>query len=640
MTLSLEQGLEQARADRSYASFYGIARALGLLKGTEQMSPALLRLPGALPTTDGGAGVRVLHQPRLPIRVALLGTSTLEPFRPYLMVQLLLSGFLPSVSVGAWGQYKQELRSPDSSLVRSEPQVVMLVLGARELLGDLYDYPLGTVAERQSRLDELLAALNEDVALLLEHTQARVVLQTLVPPLRPWLGLLDAKEPLGSTALVRHLNQGLEALAQRYPRVYLFDLAGTLARVGLELAMPEKKRLLARVSIDRPAIPAVCQGWDRLCRAFFRPPRKVLVLDLDNTLWGGVVGEDGPGGIQLGPDAPGSCYLELQRVAWGLSQRGILLAICSKNNWLEVQDVLQNHPWMKLREGDFAAIRCNWQEKALNLREIAQELNLGLDALVFVDDNPVERAKIREALPEVWVVDLPSEPAEYATTLAELPEFDASVLTDEDRTRGQLYAIRRQTEALRERSGSLEAFLQQLETHVTIEPMSRHTLGRTVQLLAKTNQLNVTTRRHSDADLSRLEAEGARIFSVGLQDRFGDQGQVGVLILQPEEGGSAQAGPRTTTLCIESLVLSCRVLGRGVEAAVLAFADQCARALGTETLVGPLRYTKKNVPARALYATAGFRLEHEDAEGQAWVYPSTCPPLQVPGWVTLVSGQV
>lgn len=603
---SLHAELELARADPSYATFYGIARRLGLLK-----SDAPPALPGQ------------------PLRITLLGTSTLEPFRPYLCVQLLLSGFSPTVTLGAWGQYKQELRTPNSPILRSDPQVVLLVLDARALLGDLYDFPLGTPDSRQALLQQRLADVQEDVQLLLEHTSAHIVLQTLVPPLRPLLGPLDTKEPLGCHALVAALNDGLRTLAQTHARVYLFDLAGTLARVGLDAAMPEKKRLLARIVFDRPAIPAVCQGWDRLIRALFKPARKVLVLDLDNTLWGGVVGEDGVAGIQLGPDAPGSSFLEMQRVAWALGRRGVILAICSKNNLPDVQEVLQQHPWMKLRESDFASIRCSWQEKAQSLREIAGELNLGLDALVFVDDNPVERAKVRETLPEVRVVELPADPAEFASTLADLPDFDTPSLTEEDRARGQLYAMRRQTEALREQSSSLEGFLQQLQTTVRVTPMTTLTVARTIQLLGKTNQLNVTTRRHTEAELRALERRGACIYAITLEDRFGDQGQVGVLILEPEGEGS---------WCIESLVLSCRVLGRGVEATVLAAADALARAAGAPCLRGALRFTQKNAPARSLYADAGFLLEHADEGGQVWARATSFPALEVPGWVTLSGG--
>jgi FkbH-like protein len=564
--------------------------------------------------------------PGTPLRIALLGTATLDHLRPYLEVHALLAGFSPSIYVGPYGQVHQEILSPDSGLHRFDPQLVILACEARDLLGDLYDFPGGTVEERQARAAAVADELVGSVRRLVETTRAYILLHDLAAPVQPLMGILDRKDPYGTAAMFRDLNGRLEAGLQPLPRAWLFDYAGLLARVGRDAASPDKRRFLARIAVDRGAIPALCQAYDAYLSAFFRPARKVLVLDLDNTLWGGVIGEDGLQGIKLGHDAPGNCYRELQRVCLQLSRRGVLLALCSKNNPEDALAALRQHPGMVLREDHFAAIRLNWQEKPLNLREIAAELNLGIDALVFVDDNPVERSKVREALPDVLVVDLPADPALYARTIAGLTCFETPSLTEEDRNRAQLYVQRRQTEALRAQSASLEEFYHSLDTVLTLLTVDDLSMARAVQLLARTNQFNLTTRRHTEADLRRMQASSRHtLLTVGLRDRFGDQGLVGLAILE-RDGDDA---------VIESLVLSCRVLGRGVEQALLARLEAEARAQGATRLIGRLRKTPKNLPARDYYPQAGLRQVREEGDEIDYALPLEAATLTVPAWIRI-----
>lgn len=597
---SLDNLLVEARLDRSYARFYGLARRLRAL-GSERTGQ--------------------------PLKLALLGDTTLDHLVPYLEVQLQLAGFVAQLYVAPFGQHRQEVLNPESGLYHFAPDAILFLLEARAQLGDDYDFPQGEASQRQALVQQRADETVSLAELLLQRTRAHVLLHELIPPLHPLLGMLDIKEPFGALAQVHAYNQRLLQAVQNHERLWWIPTPRILGETGIEQASPDKRRFLARIVFDRAAAPPLAAAWERILRGLFLPARKVLVLDLDNTLWGGVIGEDGIRGIQLGHDAPGNCYLELQRVALSLSQRGIVLALCSKNNLEDAMQPFREHPAMLLKESHFAAIRCNWQEKALNLRALAEELSLGLDSFVFVDDNPVERAKVREALPEVWVVELPEDPALYARTVAALPCFETPRLTAEDRQRSQLYVQRRQTEALRQSSASLEAFLTSLQTQLTVEPVEARSLARAAQLLARTNQFNMTTRRHSEADLERMLASpDFLVLTFGLSDRFGPQGHVGLVILQQ----------RPDALELESYVLSCRVLGRGVESAIIAHCASEALRRGKQRLRGLLRFSKKNAPARELYRQLGFVLIRADEQGQDFELDLHQQTLEPTPWIQLI----
>lgn len=600
-SIDIDGLLASARADRSYANFYEVWRKLK-------------RASGPLPGTA--------------VNIALLGTSTLDHVTPYLTVHALLAGFSPTIYVAPYNQIRQEILNPSSGLhAHCRPNtssIVFLAYEPLDLLAELYDFPVGQEAARRQRAREVVDGIVSDVEQLLARSTARVVVHDFAPPTHPLLGILDSKEPYGCNALIRDINQQLEERLRPLDRAFLMPLSTALARAGRDVASPDKRRFLARIVLDRAALPRVCEAWERYLCAFFVPARKVLVLDLDNTLWGGVIGEDGIGGIKLGDDAPGNCYKALQQVAQQLSRRGVVLAVCSKNNAEDALAAIQSHPGMVLREDAFAAIRCNWQEKSLNIREIAAELSLGLDSFVFVDDNAVERAKVREALPEVLVVDLPSDPALYAQTLASLTCFETPHLTAEDRARGQLYVQRRQTEALRSQCESLDEFYLSLQTVLTLRPVDAMSSGRSAQLLQRTNQFNMTTRRHSEADLERMRTDGRfHLLAISLQDRFGDQGQVGLVLLEMQDSDAI----------IESFVLSCRVLGRGVEQAILGTVAELARSQGAHRLIGQLRYSKKNTPARELYPASGLQILTEMPEGIDYAYDLSLPGPTIPAWI-------
>ena len=338
---------------------------------------------------------------------------------------------------------------------------------------------------------------------------------------------------------------------------------------------------------------------------------KCLVLDLDNTLWGGVVGDDGIAGIRIGQgSAEGEAFAALQRYALELKRRGVLLAVCSKNEYANALEPFEKHPDMVLRPDDIACFMANWANKADNLRQIAATLNLALDALVFVDDNPMERDLVRRELPQVAVPEVPDDPALVAQCLADAGYFESLGLTSEDRDRTALYRTNGARAALRETATDLPAYLASLEMRLRWRRFDELGATRVVQLINKTNQFNLTTRRHGEDMVRTVRADPrARGLQFRLLDRFGDNGLIAVVILLAHDSPLAPPGLQEGDALIDTWLMSCRVLGRGVEAATLEVLVTTARELGARRLVGEYRPTTKNALVRDHYAQLGFATE-------------------------------
>jgi FkbH-like protein len=374
------------------------------------------------------------------------------------------------------------------------------------------------------------------------------------------------------------------------------------------------------------ALGPMSVAWWRILAPLTTRQAKVLVVDLDNTLWGGVLGEDGVHGIQIGNDFPGVFYRSLQRTILDLSQRGIVLAISSKNNEPEALEALANHPGMLLRPQHFSSTRINWRPKAESIVEIAAELNVGVDAIAFLDDNPAEREAVRSMLPQVQVIELPADPARYSETVREFNGFERLTLSSEDSRRARYYLEEHQRRAEQAAAGTLEDFLHSLEIVVKMSPVDAASLGRAAQLTQKTNQFNLTTKRYTEADLSALlrTADWA-IYTLSAQDRFGDNGIVGIAIMKCAANGPAE---------IDSLLLSCRVIGRGIERAFLALLAKAALAAGSRTMEGWFLPTAKNAPAANLYSDSGFECIEEGSNGsRRWKADLRSAQFAIPAWI-------
>jgi FkbH-like protein len=560
-----------------------------------------------------------------PYRLALLRSFTVEPVVPLLRAAAFASGINLSVQVGDFNAYAQEILNPHSNLYLFKPDAVILAIQTRDLLPDLwYRFTESSSEEIERLIDRIRKDLSDWVKTFRCYSNAHLIIHGLEMPLRPSAGILDAQAELSQVEALRRVNEGMRSLAREYPGVYILDYDALVALHGRLRWHDEVKWLTVRLPVAADCLIHLTNEWLRFLHPVTGKVCKALVTDLDNTLWGGIIGEDGMSGIQIGPEHPGAAYQSLQRAMVDLYQRGIILAVCSKNNPSDAMEALENHPGMLLRPHHFAALRINWNDKAQNLREIASELNIGIDALAFLDDSPVEREWVRSQLP-VAVIDLPQDPMSYAEALRDSPMFERLTLSDEDRERGRYYAEERQRTELKGGTASLEDFYRSLQMEVEITSVTPQTLTRVAQLTQKTNQFNLTTRRYTEQQIAEMSASTDwRVYSLRARDRFGDNGLVGIAIARFDRD-----------FCeIDSFLMSCRVVGRTVETAFLSHVAAEAHHRGARYLRGWYLPTKKNDLVKDFYKSHGFKLIGEREKGSLWELDLSNGWTRTPEWIT------
>lgn len=563
-------------------------------------------------------------------RVAILSNFTVEPVVNCLTVQAYVNAFPLELYTGPYNEHAREILDESSELHRFGPDVVVLLLTPEAAIPGVTGEPWQDSAKRRQLVQQGLEDFTGLVAGLRARSSASILIANFTLHETSPLGVLDWQESFGIGRAVEEFNHDLADWAQTHERIYIFDLAGLSASFGGERAFDPRMRLLADQPFATAFLPRIARELARYLQATTGPSRKCLVLDLDNTLWGGILGEDGLDKLQLGGDAVGEAYRQFQKAILTLHSRGVILALCSRNDESEAMSAIESHPAMILRPEHFAAERINWGDKVSNIESMAEELNIGLDSLVFVDDDPFERQNVRERLPDVMVVDLPSDPVSYRSTLLDLSVFDRLHVTNEDRARGRMYQERRAFERLRAEATSLDEYLNSLGMEVTAVPAEGPARTRLFQLLHKTNQFNLTTRRYTEAEFEQLaQAENNRVFGISVRDRLGDSGIVGLMVLKL----STQASE------IETFLMSCRVLGRNVETGILAYAVNLSRAAGAKRLRGCYIPTAKNGMVSDLYERHGFTLVGSEEGAEVWEAELLGYELSAPAWAQVRENQ-
>jgi FkbH-like protein len=549
-----------------------------------------LQLDRALVATASAKAEGFAH-----LRVALIGSATLQQLESGIRVSGLRHGPRFEVRTGGYGQYRQEALLPTSFLYGFAPNIVLLSLTASDVLGNI---PLtATDSQVEAALSNSIAELRNIWRSIRTSIKAAVIQQSFLDQSLPIFGSFDRLAAAAPSRLVARLND-LVAEASKEDGVALLDIAAQVQRDGVEAWFDVRRWLQAKQEIRFEAAALYGELFARIVAAQRGRSRKCLVLDLDNTLWGGVIGDDGLDGIVLGAgSAQGEAHLMLQGYALQLKQRGIVLAVCSKNDPVIAERAFQEHPEMLLKRSDITSFIANWNDKAQNLVTIAAQLNIGVDSLVFVDDNPVERARIREALPMVAVPELPEDPAGYALTLAEAGYFEAVTFTQEDRERAELYARDAQRSEALSVSTSIGDFLSGLGMSVEYGPFAE--LRRVTQLVNKTNQFNTTARRYTPDEVAdRANAPNCITLQFRLIDRYGDNGIVSAILLGPTS--------EKETFEIETWVMSCRVFGRELEDEIMNIVVETARQNSARLIVAGYVPTPKNAIIKDLYAKLGF----------------------------------
>lgn len=534
--------------------------------------------------------------------LGIASTFTADPIAPYIAAWLEDSGLgCKAVHFGPYNQVIQTCMNPLAAFGESIDAVLLLWR-----IEDIVPMALQDLAAgRQDRADDIMQAASEiaHAAAELQHSSGIPTIIT-IPPV-PYAPSIDSSSfALGQTLtgchaeVVRTVEEVISAKG-----LLRFDLNTLLSHFGVEHAMDWRKWYLYRQPYAEKFWWRLAERAARLLSASRGARKKCIVLDCDNTIWGGVVGEDGIEGIALGDDFPGSAFRDFQRQVAALAGGGVFVALASKNNPNDVWRVFDEHDGMVLSREQISVAQIGWGDKAEGIAEIARQLNIGIDSIVFVDDSPIEIEKIRTRLPAVTCLLAPEDPAELPLLLLNAPYFDQLRVTDEDRIRVRSFNAEKNREEMRVTT-SPEEFRRALQLTLRIGPVRPAHIGRVAQLINKTNQFNLTTRRRSEAEVAALLAdEDITVLALDLEDRFGAYGIVGVAVLKAT----------AATWEVDTFLLSCRALGRGVEHAFKAAIAELAREKGFERIRAFFLPTAKNVVASGFLGEVGFSKVSEEA---------------------------
>jgi FkbH-like protein len=540
------------------------------------------------------------------VRLAVLGSSTLTHLLPGIRIAGVRRGIWIDIYENDYGQYLQELSETDSPLHEFKPTAILIALDAYHLTAGITagmdaDTAEAALAEMQDRIKEVWRLARDGF-------RCPILQQAALPVHLPLLGNNEHRLPGSRAWFVTRLNAAIRAMAEQ-EGVDILAVDDRAARDGIGRWHDSALWHRSKQEVSPTAGPLYGDLVGRWLAAKQGRSFKCLVLDLDNTVWGGVIGDDGLEGIILGQGSPlGEAYTAFQEYARELSRRGVILAVCSKNDEANAVEPFEKHPDMVLKRDDIASFVANWSNKADNIRAIAQELNIGLDSLCFLDDNPFERNLVRQELPMVAVPEVSDDPSGYPVALADAGYFEGLSVTEEDRERTSQYQGNKARDALKAAVTDLPSYLRGLEMKLIWKRFDKIGLQRIVQLINKSNQFNLTTKRYTEEDIIAVMADpDAFGLQLRLTDRFGDNGVIAIIIGRLLENKD---------LYVDTWLMSCRVLGRQVEPTTLNLIIQQAAELGARRVVGEYIKTKKNGMVKEHYAKLGFTvMETDDAGG-------------------------
>jgi len=542
-------------------------------------------------------------QPLTPFRLGYIGNGTTNFIVPALVATAPRYGIDLECVASEYDQAIQEALNPESPINKFAPEAVLVALDWRAL--PLRSKPGQPSASSANAAVQHLLTIANGVK---SHGASVCIVQNIAPPVERVLGSFDRMLPGTTRHIIDQINSSLAESLHASGDVVL-DIAGVAETVGLLNWHSPAEWNMAKLPFSQSFLPFYADYVCRTIAAMRGKSRRCLVLDLDNTLWGGVIGDDGLSGIRVAQgDAAGEAYLDLQRYALALRQSGVVLAVSSKNEDQTARLPFREHPEMLLREEHFAVFQANWNDKPTNIKAIADELSLGLESFVFVDDNPFERELVRKTLPQVAVPEMPSDPALYVRTLSAAGYFEAVAFSSEDSSRASFYEGNAKRASLQKQVSDLESYLASLEMEIWFRPFDATGRARITQLINKSNQFNLTTRRYTEAEVAHMEASPEFFtLQVRLKDIFGDNGMISVIICR------AAASPQEWD--IDTWLMSCRVLGRRVEEMALREVLAHAAQKGIHTLRGRYLPTDRNKLVERHYANLGFTLAAEGADG-------------------------
>jgi len=541
------------------------------------------------------------------LKVAILPSFTLNGLDETFHVKCSEIGIRYHSYVADYNQYNQEILDPKSDFYKFSPDITFLILDIRSLLGDYFYFPYSISSdERKSLAKEKINELENLILQFKNNSSSKLVITNFNIPSYSPNGITETKSEFGFHEMVQEINESLRNIIRSQNSIYTYDFNQFVSKHGEKNIFDYKQFHIGDIQIAFNYIPYFAHELMGYVKPMFGVNRKCIVLDLDNTLWGGVVGEDGFDEIELGQTSNGKAFVEFQKQLLSLWQQGIILAINSKNNFDDAMQVIREHPDMILREKHFASIQINWDDKAQNMKQIAEEINIGLNSIVFFDDDKLNQERIKQEFPEVLTVDVLNDPSQYSSILTNLNDFNVLHKTDEDTKRGEMYAQQRQRKQFENTVSNLDQFLKQMDIKVKIKKSNEFLIPRISQLTLKTNQFNLTTRRYQEEEISQFSKD--ENFEVGcaqVLDKFGDNGITGAYIVKKNEA----------SWMLNTFLLSCRVMGRGVEEAILSHILNDAKSNDVKEFKAEFIPTLKNKSAENFLSDFGFK-KHDNF----WIY--------------------
>jgi len=555
------------------------------------------------------------------VRIAFLGSFTLNGFEETIQVQCSEEKISCITYNAPYNQYNQEVLNKNSDLYKFNPDIIFFLIDNRTILDKLFYFPHEySEDDRRKFAEEKYSELENLIKTITEKLQSKLVITNFVIPTYSPFGIFESKVEFGLKDIILDLNKKLKELCKNHDSVYLYDFNSFVTRFGEKNVLDYKKMFFGDIKISFDTIPYLIYEFIGYLKPLLGLNKKCIVLDLDNTLWGGIVGEEGFEGIKLGPDPAGRPFVEFQRVLKSLLKSGIILAINSKNNSEDAMKVIKEHPHMVLKEEDFACLKINWNDKIANMKDIAKELNIGLDSMVFFDDDPVNRELIKMSIPEIKTIDLPQDPSSYALILRDLNDFNVLKITDDDFRRAKMYSQEQERHDFESTTKNLDEYLKKLDIRVKVRLADKFSIPRISQLSLKTNQFNLTTKRYQEEEIKEFAKDDKMIVGCAeVEDKFGESGITNIFIIKKNN----------EEWILDTFLLSCRIIGRGIEEGILGKIIEMAKKEGVKKIKAQFIPTQKNKPAENFLSNYGFQ-----KEGEYWIF-SLQNPIKIPTHITV-----
>ena len=545
------------------------------------------------------------HQKK--IRIAFVGSFSLNGFEETIQVQCNDEKINCITYNSPYNQFTQEILNENSNLYKFKPDIIFLLIDNRIILeNSFYFSNINSENKNKKYVDEKINEIKNLIEVFTQKSQSKIIIANFVIPTYTPLGIYESKIEYGVKEVILDLNKKLKELSRNIDLCYVYDFNSFVTKFGEKNILDYKKMNYGDIKINFDIIPHLIYDFLGYVKPILGSNKKCLVLDLDNTLWGNIIGEDGIEGIKIGPYPEGRSFVEFQKVIKALSENGIILAINSKNNQKDAMKAINEHPHMILREKDFSCIKINWNDKISNMREIAKDLNIGLDSIVFFDDDPINRELLRMGIPEVNTIELPKDPSSYAQILRNLNDFNILKITKDDVQRKIMYAQEQNRQKLESSTENLNEYLKKLDIKIKIKLDNEFSISRISQLILKTNQFNLTTKRYQEEEIKEFVEDKTMIVGCSeVDDKFGENGITNVFIIKT----------KPNEWIIDTFLLSCRIMGRGIEEGIIGKILEIAKNKGIEKITATFIPTEKNKPAENFLKNYGFKKEKEN-----WVF--------------------